>query len=201
MAITMAPPFIDLTRSSGGRRTVSTMSASLTASASVPTISAPEFLYSWSEKCERSPAPERISTFAPSLTSFFAVSGLNPMRGSSGPSAGTPMVIILAPSADSPCQMAGGGIAAFGGGLSRSDHEHGHQRHEEGNADDGAKRKREKQSVGLSMLCVVHRRMAFGWVDMHSAPLMLFEAFIPIVDTIKAVARAMRGVPKTILPA
>ena len=35
MAMSMAPCFIDLTRASGGRRTVSTMSASFTASASV----------------------------------------------------------------------------------------------------------------------------------------------------------------------
>jgi hypothetical protein len=33
------------------------------------------------------------------LTSFFAVSGLSPMRGSSALSAGTPMAIIVAPSA------------------------------------------------------------------------------------------------------
>ena len=98
MAMSMAPCFIDLTRANGGRRTVSTMSASFTASASVATMSAPAALYSSSEKCERRPAPDRTDTLAPSLTSFFAVSGLNPMRGSSALSAGTPMAIIVAPS-------------------------------------------------------------------------------------------------------
>src|SRR6476660_1940655 len=152
MAITMAPPFIDLTRSSGGRRTVSTMSASLTASASVPTISAPESLYSWSEKCERSPAPERISTLAPSLTSFFAVSGLNPMRGSSGLSAGTALVIILAPSAPvapvlSSAYVFPHRMSALRRNmppgqerLSQSDHEHGQQRQEDDNTNDRVER-------------------------------------------------------------
>ena len=68
---------------------------------SVAAMLAPADWYSSSEKWERSPAPARISTFAPCLTSFFAVSGLIPMRGSSELSAGTPIVIIVAPSASS----------------------------------------------------------------------------------------------------
>ena len=101
MAMSKAPGFMDLTSAKDGRLTVSTMSAPLTASASVAAMLAPAAWYSSSEKWERRPAPVRISTFAPCLTSFFAVSGLIPMRGSSELSAGPPIVIIVAPSASS----------------------------------------------------------------------------------------------------
>jgi hypothetical protein len=35
--------------------------------------------------------------------------------------------------------------------------------------------------------------MAFGWIDMHSSPLVLFEALDLLGDTIKAVGGAIRG--------
>jgi hypothetical protein len=131
------------------------------------------------------------------------------MRGSSGLSAGTPMVIIVTPSAGSPPvlqALARKSVSEFGGGgimppfrresLSQSDHEHGHQRHQDGNTEDRVERDLEEQSVGLLVLGVIHIRMAFGWIDMHSTPLVLFEALDLLGDTIKAVGRAIRGVTK-----
>jgi hypothetical protein len=67
----------------------------------------------------------------------------------------------------------GGGTIPLWESLSQSDHEHGQQRQEDGDADNRTQRELEKQSVSLLMLTVVHRRMALGWVDMHSTPLML----------------------------
>src|SRR4029077_9428643 len=85
--------------------------------------------------------------------------------------------------------------APLGWGIvSRSNHEHAQQRQQDHNPNDRAERQLEKQFVGPLMLAVVHRRMAFGWIDMHSTSSCAFNALVLLGYSIKPARRCIQGV-------
>src|SRR5581483_2265755 len=181
MPISAAPFFIALTIAASGRRTVSTMSASPTASASLPAILAPAAAYSSSEIRERSPAPERMVTAAPALASFLTVSGVTPIRGSSSFSAGTPIAIISAPSPShakarlAPVLRPKSKRKGRSGGQALG-HEDGEKRHDDDHANDEIAGQLEEQLVGPLMLGIVHCRVPLSGIEFHSYSPLIFDA-------------------------
>src|SRR3569623_80223 len=91
--ITSAPLAAPARISTVGRRTVSTISAPLTASAAVAVTVAPAFWYSASGKRAALPAPASIDTVLPSPISFWTVSGVAATRVS--PSARSRTIAIF----------------------------------------------------------------------------------------------------------